>query len=72
MSCFSVSHIWDFRFLVAGEYGEIDEENRSKWHEERNGSRRGLQKVLESQPENRQAVVQAFGRIKKASRKEFG
>ncbi|KAL8463584.1 hypothetical protein ACS0TY_034295 [Phlomoides rotata] len=59
--------VWlqDFRFLVTGEYGEIDEENGSKWHEERNGSRRGLQKVIESQPENWQAVVQAFGRIKK-------
>ncbi|KAL8501311.1 hypothetical protein ACS0TY_020744 [Phlomoides rotata] len=55
----------DFRFLVTSEYGEIDEENGSKWHEERNGSRRGLQKVLKSQPENWQAVVQAFGRIKK-------
>ncbi|KAL8544045.1 hypothetical protein ACS0TY_004551 [Phlomoides rotata] len=53
----------DFRFLVTSEYGEIDEENGSKWHEERN---RGLQKVLKSQPENWQAVVQAFGRIKKA------
>ncbi|KAK6156245.1 hypothetical protein DH2020_010493 [Rehmannia glutinosa] len=38
---------------------------RSKWHEEREGSRKEFRKVLESQPENWQAVVRAFDRIKK-------
>lgn len=40
-------------------------EFRSKWHEEREDSRRDLRKVLDTQPENWQAVVQAFERIKK-------
>lgn len=37
----------------------------STWHEERDGSRKGFQKVLETQPENWQAVVTAFEKIKK-------
>ncbi|KAL6495095.1 hypothetical protein OROGR_030777 [Orobanche gracilis] len=45
---------------------------RSKWHGEREGSRREFRKVLESQPENWQAVVRAFERINKPSRREFG
>lgn len=49
---------------IEGKEGDR-EEYRTKWHEERDGSRKGLQKVLESQPENWQAVVQAFERIKK-------
>ncbi|XP_057249173.1 pentatricopeptide repeat-containing protein At5g04810, chloroplastic-like isoform X2 [Beta vulgaris subsp. vulgaris] len=47
-------------------------EHRSKWHEERDGSRKEFRKVVDSQPENWQAVVRAFERIKKPSRKEFG
>lgn len=38
---------------------------RSKWHEEREGSRKEFRKVLETQPENWQAVVRAFERVKK-------
>lgn len=45
--------------------GEDGEEYRSKWHEEREGSRKAFRKVLETQPENWQAVVSAFERIKK-------
>nr|GMC94084.1 pentatricopeptide repeat-containing protein At5g04810, chloroplastic [Ipomoea batatas] len=52
--------------------GKDEDEYRSKWHEEREGSRREFRKVLESHPDNWQAVVQAFERIKKPSRKEFG
>lgn len=37
----------------------------STWHEERDGSRKGFQEVLETQPENWQAVVTAFEKIKK-------
>jgi len=40
-------------------------EHPSSWHEERDGSRKGFQKVLETQPENWQAVVTAFEKIKK-------
>lgn len=47
-------------------------DQRSKWHEERESSRKDFRKVLETEPENWQAVVQAFERIKKPSRKEFG
>lgn len=47
--------------------GEDDVEYRSKWHEEREGSRNDFRKVLDTQPENWQAVVQAFERIKKVS-----
>lgn len=53
------------KYAERASWVEGKEEHRSKWHEERDGSRRGLQKVLESQPENWQAVVQAFERIKK-------
>lgn len=51
------------RWLEGKEEG--GEEYRSKWHEVREGSRREFQKVLESQPENWQAVVGAFEGIKK-------
>ncbi|KAL5193954.1 Pentatricopeptide repeat-containing protein, chloroplastic [Glycine soja] len=44
----------------------------STWHEERDGSRKSFQKILETQPENWQAVVTAFERIKKPARKEYG
>lgn len=43
------------------------EEYRSKWHEEREGLRGEFRKVLESQPENWQAVVRSFERIKKVN-----
>ncbi|KAL0401427.1 UNVERIFIED_CONTAM: Pentatricopeptide repeat-containing protein, chloroplastic [Sesamum latifolium] len=49
---------------VEGE-GEDGESYKSKWHEEREGSRREFRRVLESQPESWQMVVQAFERIKK-------
>lgn len=45
---------------------------RSEWHAEREDFRKGFRKVLESHPEDWQAVVRAFERIKKPSRKEFG
>lgn len=45
--------------------GKEGEDYRSKWHEEREGSRKELRKVLETQPENWQAVVRAFEKIKK-------
>ena len=40
-------------------------EYRSKWHEERESSRRSFREVLDSEPENWQAVVQSFERVKK-------
>ncbi|GKF90126.1 pentatricopeptide repeat-containing protein, partial [Tanacetum coccineum] len=52
--------------------GDDSVDYKSKWQEERDGSRKELKKVLETQPENWQAVVDAFQRIKKPSRKEFG
>lgn len=47
------------------EDGEDGVEYRSEWHEEREGSRREFRRVLETQPENWQAVVRAFERIEK-------
>ncbi|KAK2971282.1 hypothetical protein RJ640_001308 [Escallonia rubra] len=58
------------RWVEGGEDGVV--EYRSKWHQERDGSRGEFRKVLESRPEDWQAVVRAFQRIKKPSRKEFG
>lgn len=49
---------------IEGREGDGDE-YRSKWHEEREGSRREFRKVLETHPENWQAVVRMFERIKK-------
>lgn len=40
-------------------------EYRSKWHEERESSRRSFREVLDSEPENWQAVVQSFERVNK-------
>ncbi len=40
-------------------------EYRSNWHDERESSRRSLKKVLETEPENWQAVVRSFEKIKK-------
>lgn len=48
-----------------GGNGDDKEEYRSKWHEERDGARKEFQKVLDTEPENWQAVVRAFERIKK-------
>lgn len=46
--------------------GSDDKEDyRSEWHEDRDGSRKEFRKVLETEPENWQAVVRAFERIKK-------
>lgn len=45
--------------------GKDEVEYRSKWHEERESSRREFRRVLETRPENWQAVLQAFQRIKK-------
>lgn len=45
--------------------GEDRVDYRSRWHEERESSRVQFRKVLETQPENWQAVVKAFERIKK-------
>jgi RNA recognition motif-containing protein len=45
--------------------GNDDKEYRSTWHEERDSSRNEFQKVLETEPENWQAVVRAFERVKK-------
>lgn len=45
--------------------GEDEGEYRSKWHDEREGLRKAFRKVLDTQPENWQAVVSAFDRIKK-------
>lgn len=38
---------------------------RSNWHEEREGSRKEFRKIVETEPENWQAVVRSFERIKK-------
>lgn len=40
-------------------------EYRSRWHEERDGAQRKFREVVESRPENWQAVVSAFERIPK-------
>ncbi|MBA0875341.1 hypothetical protein Goshw_030025, partial [Gossypium schwendimanii] len=56
---------------VEGYQGQ-DLSNKSKWHQEREGSRRLFRKVLDSEPENWQKVVIAFERIDKPSRREFG
>ncbi|PNY04561.1 pentatricopeptide repeat-containing protein chloroplastic-like [Trifolium pratense] len=45
--------------------GNDDKEYKSTWHEERDSSRNEFQKVLETEPENWQAVVRAFERVKK-------
>ena len=45
--------------------GDDRVEYRSNWHEDRESSRRSFRKVLETEPENWQAVVQSFERIKK-------
>lgn len=52
--------------------GNDEKEYRSEWHEERDGSRKEFQKVLETEPENWQAVVRAFERVNKPARKEYG
>lgn len=49
---------------VEGKEGNGDE-YKSKWHEEREGSTREFRKDLETHPENWQAVVRMFERIKK-------
>ncbi|KAI5398706.1 mitochondrial translation regulator Ppr4 [Lathyrus oleraceus] len=46
-------------------HGNDEKEYRSTWHEERDGSRKEFQKVMETAPENWQEVVRAFERIKK-------
>lgn len=45
--------------------GDEGVEYRSKWHEERESSRKEFRKILETDPENWQAVVRSFERIKK-------
>lgn len=50
------------RWVKGKEEGKL---HKSEWHKEREGSRMELRKVIESQPENWQAVVTAFERIKK-------
>lgn len=45
--------------------GDDDKDYKSKWQEEREGSRSELKRVIESQPENWQAVIAAFQRIPK-------
>ena len=45
--------------------GAEEVEYKSKCHEERNRLRREFRKVLETQPENWQAVVRAFQRVEK-------
>lgn len=44
---------------------EVRKEYRSKWHEEREVSRKEFRRVVESEVENWQAVVSAFQRVKK-------
>lgn len=53
------------RFRYMEGRGNERREYRSEWHEEREGSRNGFRSVLETEPENWQAVVSAFERIKK-------
>ncbi|KAL5733716.1 hypothetical protein ACOSQ2_033408 [Xanthoceras sorbifolium] len=52
--------------------GAGEEQFKSKWHQERERDRMDFRKVVETQPENWQAVVTSFERIKKPSRREFG
>uniref|UniRef100_A0A1D1YML4 Pentatricopeptide repeat-containing protein At5g04810, chloroplastic n=1 Tax=Anthurium amnicola TaxID=1678845 RepID=A0A1D1YML4_9ARAE len=49
------------RWLAGGD----EREYRSKWHEERDGACRRFRKVLETEPDNWQAAVSAFEKIKK-------
>lgn len=52
---------------VEGYQGQDCNNNKSKWHQEREGSRGLFRKVLESEPENWQKVVTAFERINKVT-----
>ncbi|KAI5397576.1 hypothetical protein KIW84_063407, partial [Lathyrus oleraceus] len=52
-------------------HGNDEKEYRSTWHEERDGSRKEFQKVMETAPENWQEVVRAFERIKKVDHINF-
>lgn len=45
--------------------GDDSVEFRSQWHEERDKARKSFRKVIETEPENWQAVVSAFEKIKK-------
>lgn len=52
--------------------GHDSVEYQSQWHKERENSRKALRKVMDTEPENWQAVVRFFERIKKPSRGEYG
>lgn len=56
------------RWVEAG----VVREARSPWHKDREDACREFRRVLESRPEDWQAVVSAFERIPKPSRREFG
>lgn len=46
--------------------GEIEErEYRSEWHEERDKAAQAFKRVLETRPDNWQAIVSAFEKIPK-------
>ena len=45
--------------------GSSEREYRSTWHEARDGACRNFRRALDTQPENWQAVVTAFEKIKK-------
>ncbi|CAN0865520.1 Pentatricopeptide repeat-containing protein At5g04810, chloroplastic [Linum grandiflorum] len=48
------------------------EDYKPKRHQERDGSSKAFRRVLDTQPENWQAVVDAFDKVKNPSRREFG
>lgn len=48
---------------VAG--GDVADRRRSRWHEERDSSRTEFRRVVETEPENWQAVVKSFDKIAK-------
>ncbi|KAH0907923.1 hypothetical protein HID58_039750 [Brassica napus] len=55
-----------------GEEEDAKMSSKSSWHQEREGSRKTLQRILDSNGDNWQAVVSAFEKINKPSRTEFG
>lgn len=51
--------------------GGVEFRARSKWHKERQSSRNALRKVMETAPENWQAVVNTFDRIDKVEMRTY-
>lgn len=53
------------RWVEEGEEEDAKMSNKSSWHQEREGSRKTLQRILDTNGDNWQAVVSAFEKINK-------